>query len=98
MTDTIVTAANAPLLHACLETISHDRGSGAGHDSYAIPAQWLSAPDIHEAAIGYIDEDDLEDFCIGDVDDMEKMCREDPRLLPLHQFLSHFYDNFEDQT
>lgn len=93
----IVTKQSHPILFEALEIISHDRGAGAGHSNYAIPAPFNSSCDDVEMALVTLTTADLEDFSIGEESDMQAIASRSPELQAASKFLNAFFNDFEDE-
>ncbi|MCG5241358.1 hypothetical protein ACIU1J_27460 [Azospirillum doebereinerae] len=88
---TTITATSHPTLFEACETISHDAGAQAGWPSHTVPAGDL---DAIEAALATLTADELDEFCVGDADEMEITAARSPGLSEAHQLLGEFFENY----
>jgi hypothetical protein len=58
-----ITAASHPRLFRAFQFVADERTA----ESYKVPAPWSNDVDRAETALKQIDEEDIEDFAIGDV-------------------------------
>lgn len=98
MADIIVTKESHPSLFEVLETISHDRGAGAGHGNYAIPDTYEKGLDLYEAALKGLTDKEYEAFAIGETDEATAIAERTPELRITHNFLTAFFNDFEEDV
>lgn len=96
MNDIIVTAETQPTLFLALEAISHDRGSGAGHTNYAIPAGWQFFIPPAERALKALPPEEFAEFCIGEHEAAQAIAHRSTDLHMAHRLLEAFFMDFED--
>lgn len=95
MNDVIVTAVTQPTLFLALEAISHDRGSGAGHSNYAIPAGWQFFIPPAERALHLLSPEDFATFTIGEHELAQDIAHRSQELHMAHRLLEAFFHDFE---
>lgn len=96
--DVAVTAATFPRLHDAFETISHDSGGSAGHDSYFVPAAWAAwLPSIEKTLAGMDPTERDEGFVMGEGSEVEALVHRRPELAPAHRLLNAFFDDFHGE-
>lgn len=61
-----ITKDNYPKIFEAFETISHDRGTQAGHSHYYVPTRWDAHIPSLEEQLGKLDAGQLNEFCIGE--------------------------------
>ena len=91
----IVTEKSHPLVFETLETISHDVGAGAGHDTYAIPEPWCLNLSVYEAWLRLLTPENQETFCIGEESEAKALIQGSMYLQVTHDFLTAFFNDFE---
>ncbi len=91
---TVVTAKSHPRLHAAFEKISHDRGSGAGHETYSVPPEWSAELTSVNSVLLLLCDEDLEMFCIGEQGDQQRMVDGMPGLATAHKMLNAFFEDW----
>jgi hypothetical protein len=96
LNDVIVTAATQPTLFLALEAISHDRGSGAGHSNYAIPAGWQFFIYPAERALKLLTPKEFAEFTIGEHEVAQEIAHRTQELHMAHRLLEAFFMDFED--
>lgn len=96
MNDVFVTPQSHPVLFQALEMISHDRGAGAGHSHYAIPAEHGKHLDEVEDAVKHLTATELETFAIGEGSEAQAIADREPGLGVAHKFLDAFFEDFEE--
>lgn len=68
-----VTAASHPVLFEVFETISHDGGGSAGHDSYSVPASLEANAARAEVFLGRLTAEERQIVAAGDQDEAAKI-------------------------
>lgn len=92
----VVTKDTHPSLFEMLETISHDRGSGAGHTNYAIPKEFSHDLDLIDHTIAALPLKEWEIFAIGELSEALAIADRSPDLTLTHAFLDAFFNDFEE--
>ena len=96
--DVLVTAADRPVIHELLETVSHDVGFSAGHETYSIPIAWAGYLDErHEAAVAELSEEERQTLAIGEETEMLAIATRSGLLSRISHFLSAFHSDFDDE-
>jgi hypothetical protein len=90
---TIVTQASHPRLFKAFETISHDRGSGAGHSNYYVPPRWEGHLAQVEQQLTTLNDDELETFSIGERDEAKPLT---VKLSEANTLLESFFNDWYD--
>lgn len=93
-----VTIETFPCIHEAFATIRSDGGccpSDCEDHTPEIPLRWeLELPAIEAALKRVADAGQLEDFCIGDEEDMKAIKGSDQALINAHAFLNDFFDGW----
>lgn len=90
-----ITKESHPFIHEAFEIISHDFGGGAGHEFYEVPQVYADhLPLFEETLRGCDAEGTFEDFCIGEMSDVENIARRSGALAVTNQFLNAFFDDW----
>jgi hypothetical protein len=90
---TTITAKSHPHIFEAFETISHDAGYGAGHETYSVPPEYgPSRLSYYEGVLSLMTSDELQDFCIGGDD---SPIQDDFPITSM--FLNHFFDDWEHE-
>ncbi len=95
--DALVTKDNYPLVFEALETISHDRGAGAGHSNYALPPRWLGRLGKIEQSLTTLTKEERETFAIGEDSEVKAIADRSAALHEAHELLDAFFDDFEGE-
>jgi|SRR5688572_16733551 len=93
----LITKDNYPTIFKAFELISHDRGSGAGHINYTVPASYSEDLGFIEYNLKSILENADDDFtclCIGDIDEAAKIV-EAYKIHITDKFLTAFFEEFQ---
>jgi hypothetical protein len=91
-----VTKTQFPAIYRAFETISHDRGTQAGHLWYEIPDNgtwWKLRLDQVNFALGRLKPEEFETFCIGEVTEKEAITGEDAWLIDADVLLYEFFES-----
>lgn len=93
----LVTAESHPCLFNIFECISHDAGYGAGHTNYSVPNTYTE-DQLQELELTLIvmGKRKAEAFAIGGEDDRPNSLSKE--LQDLDAFLTHFFNDWEDET
>lgn len=92
---TIVTKDSHPKLYEAFEAISHDRGAGAGHETYSVPKEWADKIPVTEAALTTLSTEELESFCIGEQGEADTIAKRSLSLGIAHAMLNSFFEDWE---
>ncbi len=85
-----------PRLHEAMEDVSHDRGTGAGHEVYALPVVYGPALVAIERALGELSRDARQEFAIGDEKEQAKIAVRNPALRVCHDILNKFFEDWKE--
>lgn len=92
----VVTEATHPALHHAFEAISHDNGYGAGHETYAVPPEWVAALPSAEVALDSLSKEDRDQLTIGEgLSETSPAARADPEVHALSRLLHDFWQDWD---
>lgn len=86
----LVISSEYPILYSVLDTISHDCGAGAGHETYSVARKW-DLPRA-EAALSSLTEDERQQFAIGEYEEMLSIAARSEELSYVNSMLESFFD------
>ncbi len=90
----LVTKESHPTLFESFEDISHDRGSGAGHDNYSVPPEWVDTLNIAEKCLVTLSEEERQEFAIGEQGEVEKIATRSQEFSQTHKMLNSFFEDW----
>lgn len=92
---TIVTKDSHLKLYEAFEAISHDRGAGAGHETYSVPKEWADKINAASAALATLSPEEFETFCIGEQREADKIAKRNGDLFAAHALLNSFFEDWD---
>lgn len=91
-----VTAATHPALFEVFETISHDGGGSAGHDSYSVPAGMEECAARADAFLARLSPEQRQDAAIGEESEAEEAMAAHAQSVEEWSEVSNFLNLFFD--
>lgn len=90
----VVTQHSHSKLFEAFETISHDCGFEAGHLNYAVPEEWTAHLKTADNALATLSNEELQEFCIGEQSNQNKIAERSKELYCTHKMLWAFFDDW----